>query len=889
MSEAPLSRGPKSGWTWSGEHRIPSLVGLRRLDRISSQLLVVLLPLIAALIVTGVWHSRQRFRDARAAVTAQNAAIVAEVTARLQIRTNEARALLTGLAGALSMDPAHVERNEALLRDVLARAPRGFNDLWISDASGVIVARASTTSARGIVVADRPYFQASMASGQFHISEPLLGRSTRQWGVVFAMPILRDDARRPLGVVSVSMRANSFAELLRAELPAGSYVTLIDSAGRIVYRTLEPERYVGTTIPNGDSLLFRVQREGEVTSDRRSVVDGIRRMSTHRRVDGTRWQLSVGVPTRAAMAFARREQIIESAILALTVLLAVWLAWIFARRVSAPLEALTHDVLSRAAGQRAPRHFTMRGEVGILAAAFDHLVSQIDVREHALADTARRYEQLFDATPLPIIEWDIRERTVVAANAAALRFYGLERESAAGTRVDALFDVRELASFPVNGSELVDGVSLVFPSMAHRRVGGVALEVDSYATVVRSPRGLVVMHATLDLSARRATERALEESREQLRQAQKLESLGAFAGGIAHDFNNHLAAVLGFCELAQLRNDLSNETADDLNDISRAAQRASDLTRQLLIFAKRQPIALRPLDAGTVIEELTPSLQRLMGPTHQLQIVVPPSRPFVRGDRVQLEQIVMNLVTNARDAMPDGGELIVDLSTDGDHVVLSVRDTGVGMPPDVAARVFEPFFTTKSRSKGSGLGLSIVYGIVQRMQGELHVESDVGRGTTFSITLPIDRTGALERSAAIGETDRAIAPLRATVLLVDDDPAVRQMTRAMLEHLECRVTAASSGAEALDLAARMGGAFDLLLTDMVMPGMGGRALSTAIRESYPTVRVVYMSGYTEDAQFQAGRAQDAHEFVAKPFTLHELAHRIRAVLDGSPSPLSRAA
>jgi two-component system, cell cycle sensor histidine kinase and response regulator CckA len=866
-----------------------SLAELRRRDRTSTRLLLLLLPMLAAMLATSVWHARLRFRDARDAVSARNAAAAAELSARLQVRASEARALLTGVAEALSTDPAAVERNDAVLAEVLSRSSRGFNDLWMSDADGVVTARARSTSTRGIRVSDRPYFQQVMATGQFVVSEPLIGRSTGKWGVVFALPILPVDGGRPIGVVSVSMRTPAFQALLDLPLPAGSHVTLTDSSGRIVHRTLDADRYVGTLRPATDSILRQVSQFGVASVDRVSIIDGIRRMSTHRRVDGTRWIVSVGVPTASAMATVRREMMIELAASLTTMLLAVTLALIFARRVSAPLEALTGEVLAQASGRQARRNQVWRGEVGILAAAFDHLSEQVEARQLAITQTAHRYEQLFDATPLPILEWDVGTRTVIAANAAAIRFYGLERDQLVDTRVGALLDVRELEAFPVDGRNLTDGTALAFPSATHRSLRGVVTEVESYATVVRSPRGLVVLHAALDLSARRSTERALEESREQLRQSQKLESLGAFSGGIAHDFNNHLAAILGFCELAQARVGLPPSALKDLDEISQAAGRAAELTRQLLVFAKRQPIALQPVHLGALIDSLGPSMQQLVREPCRLHLEIAAELPTVRGDRSQLEQIVMNLVTNARDAMPHGGDITVSVVANASTVTLTVRDTGLGMSPDVAARVFEPFFTTKSRSKGSGLGLSIVYSSVQRMQGELRLDSEVNRGTTITIELPADQTVVPATSKTDPAASRSASVIGATVLLVDDDTAVRQMTRAMLERLECQVTDAGSGAEALDLAARMGGRFDVLLTDMVMPGMDGRELASAVQASYPLVCVAYMSGYTEDKQFQTGHATDTAHFLSKPFTLHDLSTRLRAVLDRAADPIRRVA
>ncbi len=387
-----------------------------------------------------------------------------------------------------------------------------------------------------------------------------------------------------------------------------------------------------------------------------------------------------------------------------------------------------------------------------------------------------------------------------------------------------------------------------------------------------------------------AQQRALED---QLRQAQRMESLGRLAGGVAHDFNNILTAILGHAEM--IVDDLPPESPlrQDLGEIRSAARRAVALTRQLLAFSRRQVLSPRVVDLGEVVRGLEPMLRRVIGEDIVLGIVAGRGLA-VRADPSQLEQVVVNLALNARDAMPGGGQLAVSVAGEtvsaeqaagdaelvpGPFAVATVADTGQGMSPEVLAHIFEPFYTTKERGRGSGLGLATVYGIVNQSGGFIRVQSQPGRGSTFRIFLPLVEAVA-ETPAPQAESPPAGG--HETVLLVEDEDAVRGLMRRALEARGYRVLAAPGGAAALELAAKHGGAVDVLVTDVVMPGMSGPQLADALRRFRPRLRVVFVSGYAEDALGQRGLADRDALFVAKPFTADALAAQVRRVLDGAP-------
>jgi signal transduction histidine kinase/ActR/RegA family two-component response regulator len=376
---------------------------------------------------------------------------------------------------------------------------------------------------------------------------------------------------------------------------------------------------------------------------------------------------------------------------------------------------------------------------------------------------------------------------------------------------------------------------------------------------------------------------------EQVRQAQKLEALGRLAGGIAHDFNNLLTVIMSYSEV--LIHSMAHDDPDreDLVEIGRAAERAAALTRQLLAFSRQQVLEPQILDLKDVVSRTEAMLRRLIGEDLRLALSLTGPPAMVRADPGQLEQVVMNLAVNARDAMPLGGQLTIEVTTveldagytqyhvdveAGTYAMVAVSDTGIGMDPATQARIFEPFFTTKPVGTGTGLGLSTVFGIVKQSGGHIYVYSEPGQGSTFKIYLPsVDAPAA---TAAAGPADRPEG--RETILLVEDDTAVRTVTRRALERLGYTVLDANGGDAALQLAESHEGPIDLLMSDVVMPGLGGRALSEAILAIRPETRVLFLSGYTDDAVVRHGILRAEVAFLQKPFTQDGLARKVRDAL-----------
>jgi PAS domain S-box-containing protein len=392
------------------------------------------------------------------------------------------------------------------------------------------------------------------------------------------------------------------------------------------------------------------------------------------------------------------------------------------------------------------------------------------------------------------------------------------------------------------------------------------------------------------IAERERAEEALRRSEEELRQSQKMEAIGRLAGGIAHDFNNLLSIILSYSAMMMEALSPDDPLRADAEQIAIAGQRARDLTRQLLAFSRRQMLRPEVIDVGEVVRGVEPMLRRVLGEDIELTISLAQPSSLVKADPGQLQQILMNLVVNARDAMPDGGQLWIETADvvldeahvrgqvgarPGPHVCLSVSDTGVGLDEETRARIFEPFFTTKPRGKGTGLGLSTVYGIVQQSGGTITCASVVGQGTTFVVTLP--RVAAAVARADLRVSGRAEGGSE-TVLLVEDEERVRQIATEVLERVGYRVLPEGSAAAALARARAHHGRIELLLTDVVLPDMNGRELAERLRAARPDSRVLYTSGYTDEIKILTGQTGPGTLFLPKPYDPPTLLRSVREVL-----------
>jgi two-component system cell cycle sensor histidine kinase/response regulator CckA len=496
---------------------------------------------------------------------------------------------------------------------------------------------------------------------------------------------------------------------------------------------------------------------------------------------------------------------------------------------------------------------------------------------------------------------------VTSWNRAAEKLYGYRAEEVLGKHISLLMpvDLREegvAVIERVRAGTAVDQLDTI-----RQRKDGSLVEVRITLSPLRDAAGAVVgvVGMASDLRERKRAEEMVSRLREQLQQAQRVEAIGRLAGGVAHDFNNALSVVLTYSELVLQDLREGDPVRGDIVEIQRAGQRAARLTQQLLAFSRQQVLQPRVLDLNETLSGMRDMLQRLLGEDVELSLLTSNAIGRVNVDPGQVEQIIMNLAVNARDAMPDGGKLTIETSnfeldaeyaaahlgaTPGRYVLLAVCDTGTGMDADTQARIFDPFFTTKEQGKGTGLGLSTVLGIVQQSGGSISVYSEVGVGTTFKVYLP--RTDRAVEQPPSQFPPRADLGGSETILLVEDEERVREVAGAVLRRRGYEVLPAEDGEQALAVAEQHAEAIDLLITDVVMPRMSGRQLVERLAERRPGLRVLFMSGYTDDAIVHHGVLEQGVEFLQKPLTPNALLKRVREVLDRTPasrrSPSRRA-
>jgi PAS domain S-box-containing protein len=502
----------------------------------------------------------------------------------------------------------------------------------------------------------------------------------------------------------------------------------------------------------------------------------------------------------------------------------------------------------------------------------------------AEAELHEQLRALIQASPLAILGLDSEGR-VRTWNAAAEHVFGWTSTEVVGQPLPIVPDPQRAEQQELL-RRVLGGEVLTSVEATRRRKDGRLVEVSISAGPVKDSAGSVT--GAIALIADITVLKRLEA---QLLQAQKMEAIGRLAGGIAHDFNNLLTAILGSAEMLDETLGTGHPGHEDADEIRRAAQRAAELTRQLLAFSRRQPLQATVLDLNEVVHSTEKLLRRLIGEDVELRAVLGDDLGAVRADRGQLEQVITNLAVNSRDAMPRGGRLTietrnVDLDPSfaqerpdlipGSYVMLAVSDTGTGMEPETLTHVFEPFFTTKEPGKGTGLGLATVYGIVQQSGGHIYVYSEPMHGTSFKIYLP--RVAETVAPPALPVPQTAAHRGTETILLVEDDPAVRVLTRRMLESRGYTVLAAANGTEGVEAARRYAGEIHLLVTDVVMPEMNGRELFTQLSAQRSGLRVLFLSGYTDEAIVRHGNLERGVPFLQKPFTPETLARKVREAL-----------
>ena len=549
----------------------------------------------------------------------------------------------------------------------------------------------------------------------------------------------------------------------------------------------------------------------------------------------------------------------------------------FSRRLTRPLKDIAGVAGEIAAGAW-ERQVPLRGsaEATTLAAAFNEMTSSLRrsyERFHSVTESAR--DAIISTDPDGRITfWNRSAQTIFGCPEADALGQSLTQFVADEDRrvyLDTIAPLLAAAEGPSFG-RTIDIIAV--------RPGGARFPAEFSVSCSSHESRLSLTSVVRDVTERKKAEEVLRQRDQDLRQAQKMEAIGRLAGGVAHDFNNLLTAIRGYGEL--MMDTLSDTDArrEDMGEILKAADSATGLTRQLLAFSRRERVVAHPIALDVILAGTEKMLRRLIGEDIQLVCVSAQPLGFVRADNGHIEQVLINLAVNARDAMPGGGRIRIALTNeqvDGrPHVQLAVSDTGSGMDAETASHIFEPFFTTKREGHGTGLGLATVYSIVQQSDGTIEVDTAPGRGTTFRILLP--QVAHVDVAASANTTSKPTSNSAETVLVVEDDERVRALVCNILKKDGYCVLEAEHAEQAIVVAGGHAGSIDLLLTDVVMPGRNGRELAEIIVRSRPAIRVLFMSGYSNDAVLLRGVSATGAQFIQKPFTIQSLTAKVRGVL-----------
>ena len=797
----------------------------------------------------------------------------------------ETHRILATLAEVPILPKGGKPANEFLAR-LLKNSPQ-YTNFVVCRPDGQVIASAVPIKT-ALNLSDRPYFHDVLKNKSFSIGQYVMGRITGKPIVVFAYPVL-DRQGKATAVLLAPLdlsHVTKFEAEIDVQTPGNSSYVKLDRHGSVL--SAYPEaRVFGRGHPLEKSLFQRISKEKKGTFEAVGS-DGVERLylfSPYRSpMNKEGGYALLGIPTKALFAEVDRLFVMTLTVLSISAVLFLAIIWLGGNSLIVRPVGILADASKRlAAGDLTARTglVSTQGELGQLGREFDEMAEEIQHRQEEFARLAMAVEQSAEG----VILTD-REGTILYVNPAFERITGYSREEAVGKNARILHSGKQGESFyremwgTLLRGETWEG------HFINRKKDGSLYEEDATISPVRDSSGEIVSFVAVKRDVTRIV--TLEK---QVRMAQKMESVGTLAGGIAHDFNNVLTVIIGYGEMLKRRIANDPKAASDLDEILHGAERAAVLTRQLLTFARRQLIELVNLDLNQVVTDL----EKLLRKVTREDIVIktfPAAMPVtIRADRGQIEQILMNLCLNSRDAMPAGGQLIIETGVTsldegylkqypymkaGRYVVLSVSDTGVGMDEKTRERVFEPFFTTKGPDKGTGLGLAVVYGIVKQHNGFIHLYSEPGRGSTFRVYFPAvdalpDPKMAVPHAVTLGGNE--------TILLTEDEEPVRNLMEQTLRSYGYRVLVARDGEEAVDNFRLHEKEIAMVVLDVVMPKMGGKQAYDAMAKTSPGLKVLFLSGYSANAIHESFVLLPGLPFLQKPFGPDVLARKVREVLD----------
>ena len=860
---------------------------------VRAQLILLALLIALPLLIGSAYRIYKRLNESEARIAADVQRTAALITERIEERVRSSESLLIGLTAAVRIDTLQQHYNDSIFVATMAKVPNRYGNIFAWDKSGARLGTAVHSPRLDLVRGQsRPYFEPLLTHGGFVITPPQQSNALNDSSMIVGLArSIENAAGEHIAIIGTSLRIDTLGDLVSLDLhlPRNSVITVVDTSGAVLARSVDGKRERSGThneFQENPAAIRAVESSGEMEI---TDTSGVTRIFAYNRATSAPWIVSVGIAKSAAHAPAASELRKDLLAGSVTLAFAIGAALLLGGFIAKPLDALSDDARAIAAGEEGRRsRVRSRSEIGVLASAFNQMADTVERRNTALAESERRYRLLFDTNPVSMYAWDAELLNIVAANEAAQERYGYTQHEFLKLRITDLIDPSEHERF-LAGRVKFEERRLSPSTWVHRTSKGERVEMEVISTQSRRLGRDNWLSVSIDVTARHAAERALARSEEQLRQSQKMEAVGAFAGGIAHDFNNLLTGVLGYSELVLDALPPDSAAYGDIQEVRDLALRGADLTRQILAVSRKQVMQYTVFAVNTVVHSIDRLLRRLIGEHIELITELGHDAGSIRADAAQIEQVLLNLAVNARDSMQPGGTLTIRTScipgnravaqglAERPWVSICVTDTGVGMTEDVKQRVFEPFFTTKERGKGTGLGLSLVYATVEQSGGTIRVTSAPNAGATFEMFFPQTTRSITPVSTAIPA--KAAARGTELVLLAEDEDSVRAVAKEALERRGYRVLAACDGPSALALARACTERIDLLLTDVVMPGINGRVLAETLLSERPETRVLFASGYTDDAVLLHGVRTDEVSYIQKPFTPQALVQRVREVLD----------
>jgi signal transduction histidine kinase/ActR/RegA family two-component response regulator/HAMP domain-containing protein len=903
---------------------------------------LIFLPAFAIILASGLKQRSEEINKAR-----NNALLLAEsLTAQQQQIATSTKVLLTTLADTPALQQIDARACNRLFVELNQRFPVYSAILAAATPDGNMFAASKPFKPGTVNLADRKHIKDAIRTLDFSAGEYMTGRVSAMQTMNYTYPVLNRKGKL-VAVVIAGFSLDEYERFVKmVSMPPGYSVTIVDWKGTRLFRMpVDPNTDVGMAIANESMTIM--SGGGNQGFFERVSADGMDRVYAYSklRVDKAAtpyMYVLVGIPQREILHRANLQMLNNLSLLGVAAAMALFLAWAFGEFfLLEPIKRLVAATQRLGRGEmdiRTGLHHS-GDELGQLAQSFDDMAALLESKnlerrhaEEALSQANAELEQRVKERTAELsslnaaLTLEVNERKRAEHELSESRWHLQKAMDAAKLGVwrrdlssgELICDERTKAIFgaapdlPLNHEQLLNRIPAedraAFGRLFAEQEGDIDVEyriasADCGVRWVRvrgswmpdeSGRASRVTGVVTDITEQKTAEQQMRSLEEQFRHSQKMEAVGRLAGGVAHDFNNLLLVINGHAELIAETAGLGEGVRRQLQAIHQAGQRAAQLTSHLLAFSRKQNVEPKTFELDQAVAGLEKIIRRITPENIELQTKLGAGKAGIRIAPEQLEQIIMNLVLNARDAMPTGGRLSIDTSCEecdrsmsrqlgdlvpGQYVVLAISDSGHGMEPRVRERIFEPFFTTKPLGRGTGLGLSTVYGIARQNSGGVHVYSEPGKGSTFRIYFPLCQPTADQRSAMPATATPTGAE---TVLLAEDEGAVRNLVRQHLEELGYKVLAVADGAQALRIARQNIETIDIVLTDVVMPEMGGYELSKALRQLRPDMKVVLMTGYAEGVTTEEASAAGL-QILSKPFSRSSLAHKIREVLDaGAP-------